>query len=100
MTATMVKQGIDYEASCELADEISARASNCWGNSLTALRQARSLKGKQARYVEGWAVDKRFGMIYEHGWIELGDGTVLDATAAANDHYLGSERYDWEYFPG
>ncbi len=91
---------LDYERSLEIATTMNSVPKFCFYNSVKALRK-RSLNLHNAKYVEGCA--KGEIMAFQHGWLELEDGTILDPTFAAiclDRQYEGLDApNEYKYFP-
>lgn len=76
----------DVQLSEAVQKQINARPNECWRNAILALFSTPALEG--AVYVEGWCVAF---FSFEHGWLELPDGTIIDPTITEDD---------MQYFPG
>lgn len=83
----------DIQRSREVANHIIVEKRACYKNALVALLTQDSLA--RGRYVEGFALPDLGGcrLPMEHGWIELPNGTVVDAT------YVSMGITDVRYFP-
>jgi len=88
----------DFERSFEIA-KIGCPNGYCFPNAVRALRNRQrfvkhtvDLRG--AKYIEG-CVEIDQGIIIQHGWIELENGTILDPTLAAID----CGKIERRYFP-
>src|SRR5579875_292416 len=85
----------DPELSKEIADKINAAPKACYENASTAFQRYKKLQ--KGSYVEGFAVASLGKMPtklhFEHAWIELEDGRIVDPTWAILGHKA-------EYFPG
>ena len=76
------------EMRCEFCGEMkpppsvnSIGADICWWNAVEELRELQD-RGVSGMYVEGWGVRRRAGFLepFQHGWVELEDGSVYDET--------------------
>jgi hypothetical protein len=93
-------QRIDLGESARVSERVAAMNKQCWWNALRGLRSVyRTTPG--AAYVEGHAIS-RFGIIAEHGWIELADGRIVDPTPSWHEYLIdGTETAEQAqvYFP-
>lgn len=85
-------KAVDLVKSREIRDKVSARDKECFHNALNGTMVL--AKFDKVFYVEGFVVDEKFGIVMEHGWIELGD-SIIDPTPT----YCGDERAT-HYFAG
>jgi len=86
----------DFDLSKEFASKIHAAPKNCYENARTAFLRYKKLYGGQ--YIEGFAVvplgSSSTKLDFEHAWIELEDGRIIDPTWVLLKHRAV------EYFPG
>src|SRR5437868_5824362 len=86
----------DSDLSKDIAVRINATPKGCYENAKTAFLRYKKLRG--GSYIEGFAV-VTFGssstkLDFEHAWIELEDGRIIDPTYSILQHR------NTEYFPG
>jgi hypothetical protein len=84
---------IDVERSRRLARVLNVQAKDCYANGVLGLLLPGTDDGEY--YVEGWVLTE---IVFEHGWIELADGTLLDPTLVRTRDlekvcYCAGERY-------
>jgi hypothetical protein len=66
---------VDVERSWQLGRVLHTQAKDCYAGGVLGLLLPGMDEG--ASYVEGWVLAE---IVFEHGWIELPDGTILDPT--------------------
>lgn len=79
---------LDLARSDQIATRIRAAARACWYN---AFRAMSCPDLPDALYVEGWAVEEMWGLVFEHGWVETGP-MIIDPTpgaSAARTYFAG-----------
>jgi hypothetical protein len=86
----------DYVRSLAIAERVLTIPKCCWANSVRALRRQKGVRG--GLYVEG-LMEYIPGLLMEHGWIELPDGTIIDTTRAYLMKYHGHEPDSRIYYP-
>ncbi len=72
---------LDCARSEAIAARIQAAPQECWHNAFRAMSCPDLAADVQ--YVEGWAVEEPWGLVFEHGWLEAGP-TVIDPTPGAS----------------
>jgi hypothetical protein len=81
MTDTIVNrrgQTLDFAEAERVARRVNAENKECWWNAARGLRNVyRRRPG--VRYVEGHAIG-HYGIVAEHGWLELPTGVIVDPT--------------------
>lgn len=75
----------DFDLSVKFANKIHAVPKNCYWNARTAFLRYKQLRG--GWYIEGYALvtfnSSTVKLPFEHAWIELKDGSIVDPTYAA-----------------
>lgn len=88
----------DSDLSKDIATRIHAVPKNCYGNARTAFLRFKKLH-HEGLYIEGFAVIPMGNpptlLYFEHAWIELEDGRIVDPTFAVLKH-----KKNVEYLPG
>lgn len=76
----MPRTNVDFAVSREMEWKVQAENGQCYRNAYGAIKRLSNVPG--ARYVEGWVVWDDLQVPFEHGWLELPDGTIVDPTPA------------------
>ncbi len=72
---------LDLARSQAIAARIQAAPQACWYNAFRAM-SCPDLPDP-VLYVEGWAVEEPWGLVFEHGWVESGSA-IIDPTPGAS----------------
>lgn len=85
----------DLGLSVKAGKRIEAEPQECYWNARRAVYL--NAVGGGARYVEGVAVMNMAPITFEHGWVELEDGTIVDPTLPDEGYlYFGAFSYEWD----
>jgi hypothetical protein len=85
----------DLKLSSVVSLKVKAEDKECFINSVHGAVWLRANGHPEAKYVEGWATNCGM-MAVMHGWVEVGDGTIVDPTPC---WYKDDEYPEPEYFP-
>jgi len=75
---------LDYERSLAITKKVDIQEKECYSNAVYTLLCCEECEN--GLYVEGFAFLTDRGMLLEHGWVELTDGSIIDPTLAALGH--------------
>jgi hypothetical protein len=78
------KTMLDVARSLAAAKRITVQPKECYANALYTLLCHREYRS--AWYVEGFANTHNGGGPFEHGWVELAEGSIIDPTLAVLGH--------------
>lgn len=83
-----IATGVVNEAlSRDLASRFATVSKYCYENCHGIVRRCRRSIMTEARYTEGFCVDRNLRFAFEHAWIELADGSLVEPTLVLLDRY-------------